>query len=69
MRQQQSNGLGSLFGQMVAVIGGACAIAAIALNSVVPLVIGCVALFCMLSFMNGLGTANVSVPYKPAYSR
>lgn len=49
----------ALFGKIVAVLGGACALMALMTNSVVPLVLGTVALFATLSFINGLGDRDV----------
>ncbi len=46
----------SIFGQIVMAVGGACVVAALWLHSVVPIVIGTVGLFSIMSFMNGMGT-------------
>lgn len=64
MYNRSDSNMYGLFGRMVAYIGGACALATLYMNSVVPLVIGCTALFCTLSFMNGLGSTTFAGNYR-----
>jgi hypothetical protein len=45
----------TIFGRLVLTVGGACVAAALFYNSVIPLVVGVVGLYCTLSFMTGLG--------------
>jgi hypothetical protein len=47
-----------LFGQMLGIIGGSCLLVALVTNSVVPLVIALLSLFCILCFMTGLGSGK-----------